>query len=189
MTTYTNCRLTTPTYTMWRPIPTLQANATGRSAKSVREYLEKNYSPEAVKTRDSTTMLAIKALLEVVQSGSKNMEVAVMEKGKTLEVRLISFQFSWSSICSYRISTHSDMCYNTQKRQAHIYMYTLSLSLSYTHHTHTPHMSTVPRLWSNWPLCEADREGERGRGWEKEGQEECHCVINNSSYLQYYLSW
>ena len=75
----------------WRPIPTsLQANATGRSAKSVREYLEKNYSPEAVKTRDSTTMLAIKALLEVVQSGSKNMEVAVIEKGKTLEVGLIS---------------------------------------------------------------------------------------------------
>ena len=55
----------------------------------MREYLEKNYSPEAVKTRDSTTMLAIKALLEVVQSGSKNMEVAVIERGKTLEVKLI----------------------------------------------------------------------------------------------------
>ena len=54
----------------------------------MREYLEKNYSPEAVKTRDSTTVLAIKALLEVVQSGSKNMEVAVIEKGKTLEVKL-----------------------------------------------------------------------------------------------------
>lgn len=32
-------------------------------------------------------MLAIKALLEVVQSGSKFMELAVMEKGKPLEVR------------------------------------------------------------------------------------------------------
>ena len=45
-----------------------------------------------MKTRDSTTMLAIKALLEVVQSGSKNMEVAVIEKGKTLQVKLISIQ-------------------------------------------------------------------------------------------------
>ena len=59
---------------------------TGRSAKTVREYLEKHYSPEAVKTRDDTIILAIKALLEVVQSGSKSMELALMEKGKPLEV-------------------------------------------------------------------------------------------------------
>lgn len=63
-----------------------QANVTGRSAKSVREYLEKNYSPEAVATRDGVIILAIKTLLEVVQSGSKFMELAVMEKGKPLEV-------------------------------------------------------------------------------------------------------
>lgn len=68
----------------------VQANATGRSAKSVREYLEKNYSPETVKTRDSSIMLAIKALLEVVQSGSKSMEVAVIEKGKSLEVTTLT---------------------------------------------------------------------------------------------------
>lgn len=64
----------------------LQANATGRSAKTVREYLEKNYSPEAVSSRDGCITLAIKALLEVVQSGSKFMELAVMERGKPLEV-------------------------------------------------------------------------------------------------------
>ena len=63
---------------------------TGRSAKTVREYLEKNYSPEVVSTRDGTIMLAIKALLEVVQSGSKFMELAVMEMGKPLEVTLCS---------------------------------------------------------------------------------------------------
>lgn len=66
--------------------PHLQANATGRSGKSVREYLEKHYSPEAVRTKDDTVTLAIKALLEVVQSGSKSMEVAIMERGKPLEV-------------------------------------------------------------------------------------------------------
>lgn len=59
---------------------------TGRSAKTVREYLEKHYSPEAVKTKDDTIILAIKALLEVVQSGSKSMELALMERGKPLEV-------------------------------------------------------------------------------------------------------
>ena len=81
-------------YALYRPhtlttITHFQANATGRSAKSVREYLEKNYSPEAVETRDTTITLAIKALLEVVQSRSKSMEVAVIEKGKSLiqEVR------------------------------------------------------------------------------------------------------
>ena len=70
--------------------PCPQANVTGRNAKTVREYLEKHYSPEAVKTRDDTIVLAIKALLEVVQSGSKSMEVAVMERGKPLEVRMQS---------------------------------------------------------------------------------------------------
>ncbi len=71
----------------------MQANATGRSAKTVREYLEKNYTPEAVSTRDGTVTLAIKALLEVVQSGSKFMELAVMERGKPLEVRI---RYSWN---------------------------------------------------------------------------------------------
>ena len=52
----------------------------------MREYLEKHYSPEAVQTRDDTVILGIKALLEVVQSGSKSMEVAVIEKEKQLEV-------------------------------------------------------------------------------------------------------
>lgn len=67
------------TYHEWK------ANATGRSAKSVREFLEKHYSPEAVQSRDDTVMLAIKALLEVVQSGSKSMELAVMERGEQLK--------------------------------------------------------------------------------------------------------
>ncbi|XP_065913760.1 proteasome subunit alpha type-7-like [Dysidea avara] len=67
------------TYHEWK------ANATGRGAKTVKEYLEKNYSPEAVKTTDDTIKLAIKALLEVVQSGNKNIELAIIEKEKPLK--------------------------------------------------------------------------------------------------------
>jgi len=63
-----------------------QANAIGRSAKTVREYLEKHYTEELITSDDETIKLALKALLEVVQSGSKNMEVAVMRRGHPLEV-------------------------------------------------------------------------------------------------------
>ncbi|KAK2722270.1 proteasome subunit alpha type-7-like [Artemia franciscana] len=63
-----------------------KANATGRSGKSVREYLEKHYSDTAVETEDKAVRLAIKALLEVVQSGGKNLEIAVMKKGQPLKM-------------------------------------------------------------------------------------------------------
>lgn len=36
--------------------------------------------------RDETIKLTIKSLLEVVQTGAKNIEIAVMEPGKTLEM-------------------------------------------------------------------------------------------------------
>jgi len=68
------------TYHEWK------ANATGRSSKTVREFLEKHYSDEAVEDTQKTVHLAIKALMEVVQSGGKNLEVAVMEKGKPIRM-------------------------------------------------------------------------------------------------------
>ncbi|KAK9713026.1 Proteasome subunit [Popillia japonica] len=61
-----------------------KANATGRSAKTVREFLEKYYSEEEVATEAKTVKLAIKALLEVVQSGQKNLEIAVMRRGQPM---------------------------------------------------------------------------------------------------------
>ena len=65
-----------------------QANAIGRSAKTVREFLEKHYTDEVSESEKETVKLALKALLEVVQSGSKNMEIAIMRRGKPLEVCL-----------------------------------------------------------------------------------------------------
>jgi len=68
------------TYHEWK------ANATGRNAKTVREFLEKYYSPEEVETEDKTVKLAIRALLEVVQSGGKNLEIAIMRKGQPMQM-------------------------------------------------------------------------------------------------------
>jgi len=72
------------TYHEWK------ANAIGRNAKTVREFLEKNYTPENVATEEQTIKLAIKALLEVVQSGGKNLEVAVMRKDAKLSMMEVS---------------------------------------------------------------------------------------------------
>ncbi|KAG9348056.1 hypothetical protein JZ751_004081 [Albula glossodonta] len=47
------------TYHAWK------ANAIGRSAKTVREFLEKNYTDEAIASDNDAIKLAIKALLEV----------------------------------------------------------------------------------------------------------------------------
>ena len=61
-----------------------KANAIGRSSKTVREFLERNYKDGM--TRDETIKLTIKSLLEVVQTGAKNIEIAILEKGNPLEV-------------------------------------------------------------------------------------------------------
>lgn len=68
------------TYHEWK------ADAIGRSAKTVREFLEKHYTEETVASDEETIKLALKALLEVVQSGSKTMEVAIMKRGQPLQL-------------------------------------------------------------------------------------------------------
>lgn len=65
----------------------LQANAIGRSAKTVREFLEKHYTDEVAGSQEECIKLALKALLEVVQSGAKNVELAVMRGNEALKVR------------------------------------------------------------------------------------------------------
>jgi 20S proteasome subunit alpha 4 len=68
-----------------------QANAIGRNAKTVLEFLEKKY-PESVVTAaddvadDETIRLAVKAILEVVESSHKNIEVTIMKRKEGLKI-------------------------------------------------------------------------------------------------------
>jgi 20S proteasome subunit alpha 4 len=61
-----------------------KANAIGRSSKTVREFLERNHKPDM--DREETIKLTVKSLLEVVQTGAKNIEIAIMSPGKLLEM-------------------------------------------------------------------------------------------------------
>lgn len=58
------------TFSSWK------ANAIGRNSTNIREFLEKNYAESM--SEDDSISLAIKALLEVVESGSKNIEIAIV---------------------------------------------------------------------------------------------------------------
>mmetsp|Transcript_30691 Transcript_30691/g.45429 ORF Transcript_30691/g.45429 Transcript_30691/m.45429 type:complete len:253 (-) Transcript_30691:13-771(-) len=65
-------------YTSWK------ANATGRSMKELREFLEKHYKPDA--STEEGVKLSIMTLMEIVESGSKNIEVAVLRRGSHTEI-------------------------------------------------------------------------------------------------------
>ncbi|EGD99541.1 proteasome subunit alpha [Trichophyton tonsurans CBS 112818] len=65
-------------YSAWK------ANAIGRSSKTVREFLERNHKDGI--DREATIQLTIKSLLEVVQTGAKNIEIAIMAPGKPMEL-------------------------------------------------------------------------------------------------------
>ena len=53
----------------------------------MREYLEKNYKADL--NKEETIKLAIRSLLEVVQTGAKNIEIAVMSYDQPLSVSSI----------------------------------------------------------------------------------------------------
>ena len=62
-------------YSAWK------AQSIGKNSKTVREFLEKNYPKDELLNESETIKLAIKALLEVVQTGAKNIEICVMKPG------------------------------------------------------------------------------------------------------------
>ncbi|RKP35056.1 nucleophile aminohydrolase [Dimargaris cristalligena] len=64
-----------------------KANAIGRSSKTVREFLEKNYSEDMDKS--ASIKLAVKSLLEVVQTGAKNIEIVVMTADEGAKVSVV----------------------------------------------------------------------------------------------------
>lgn len=61
-----------------------RANAIGRQAKTVREFLEKTYSETDLADDSAVLRLAVRALVEVVQASSRNIEVACMRRGQKL---------------------------------------------------------------------------------------------------------
>ncbi|MCJ1258037.1 Proteasome subunit alpha type-4 [Lignoscripta atroalba] len=72
-------------YSAWCVLVAIQkANAIGRSSKTVREFLERNHKDDM--DREETIKLTVKSLLEVVQTGAKNIEIAIMAPGKALEL-------------------------------------------------------------------------------------------------------
>ncbi|KAJ3556534.1 hypothetical protein NM688_g1976 [Phlebia brevispora] len=72
-------------YSEWK------ANAIGRSSKTVREFLEKNHKDEL--SREDAIKLTVKSLLEVVQTGAKNIEISVMESyGKITHLDLAQIE-------------------------------------------------------------------------------------------------
>merc|ERR1712028_191320 len=54
-----------------------------KAATTIREFLEKNYK-EAM-TAEAAITLTVQALMEVVESGSKNIEIAIMRHGEALQ--------------------------------------------------------------------------------------------------------
>lgn len=61
-----------------------KANAVGRNSKQVSEYLEKNYKEEC--SREEAMRLATKALMDVVESGNKNIELLVMTRAEARQL-------------------------------------------------------------------------------------------------------
>ncbi|GMM50518.1 proteasome core particle subunit alpha 4 [Starmerella bacillaris] len=61
-----------------------KANAIGRSSKTVHELLDKLWEEDM--DEQKTVELAVKSLLEVVQTGNQNIEVAVLRPNKEMEV-------------------------------------------------------------------------------------------------------
>lgn len=68
-----------------------RAACIGRQSKTVREFLEKTWCDTL--NRDAAIKLAVRALMEVVQSGASNMELVVVSSGSSEVLFLDEFFF------------------------------------------------------------------------------------------------
>jgi len=70
---------TTPSgiYSEWK------ANAIGRKDKMLNEFLEKHYTEDM--STEAAIKLAVRALLEVVEHGAKNIDIGVLERKKNFK--------------------------------------------------------------------------------------------------------
>ena len=59
----------------------------------MREFLEKNYQDDM--SREETIKLTVKSLLEVVQTGAKNIEISVMDGFERVTVSFMIYN-DWS---------------------------------------------------------------------------------------------
>uniref|UniRef100_A0A915LIL1 Proteasome subunit alpha type n=2 Tax=Meloidogyne TaxID=189290 RepID=A0A915LIL1_MELJA len=58
----------------------LLAGSIGRNEKVVKEYLEENYNDGNVSNENLVLKLVVKALVPVVQTGARNMEISVLKR-------------------------------------------------------------------------------------------------------------
>eukprot|EP00003_Mantamonas_plastica_P004192 TRINITY_DN1330_c0_g2_i2.p1 TRINITY_DN1330_c0_g2~~TRINITY_DN1330_c0_g2_i2.p1 ORF type:complete len:249 (+),score=85.77 TRINITY_DN1330_c0_g2_i2:2021-2767(+) len=65
-------------YAAWK------ANSTGKNSKTVKEFLEKNYEDGEEGDEAATVKLTLRALMEVVDSAQKNVDIAVMRRDEGL---------------------------------------------------------------------------------------------------------
>ncbi|KAA0158538.1 hypothetical protein FNF28_06159 [Cafeteria roenbergensis] len=66
------------TYSAWK------ANAVGRQSKTLREFLEARYDEDMDEA--GCVSLAVRALLEIVESGAKSIEIAILRAGTEPEM-------------------------------------------------------------------------------------------------------
>ena len=57
----------------------------------MREFLEKNWKADM--SRDESIRLAVKSLLEVVQTGAKNIDLAIMDGFAKVRVRFLLISY------------------------------------------------------------------------------------------------
>ncbi|PVV03571.1 hypothetical protein BB560_001939 [Smittium megazygosporum] len=60
-----------------------KANSIGRNSDVIKEYLEKNHSDDL--DESGTVKLAVKALMEVVQTGAKNIEIVAVSRSSGIK--------------------------------------------------------------------------------------------------------